>query len=88
MAVHQHRKGWRGSLTLTTPVYNTKAEAEAALADLRARVQTWRLTQGRDRGRPLTCTNRHTWSAPPGHFRPSCDYPLVIALHGSERLGL
>jgi hypothetical protein len=51
MAVHQHRKGWRGSLTLTTSVYNTKAEAEQALADLKASVQSWRAAQ--EQPRPL-----------------------------------
>jgi hypothetical protein len=53
MAVHIHRKGWRGSLTLTTPVYNTKAEAEAALVDLRASVQAWRLTQAASEAEPV-----------------------------------
>jgi hypothetical protein len=84
MAVHQHRKGWRGSLTLTTPVYNTKAEAEAALADLRASVQAWR---SRQEPEPVPAP-----AATPGPprldpFRPSCDYPLLIALHGPDVLG-
>jgi hypothetical protein len=69
MGVHQHRKGWRGSLTLTTPVYNTKAEAEAALADLRARVQSWRLTQAASEAEPASTAT----SGPPrlDPFRPS-----------------
>jgi hypothetical protein len=87
MAVHQHRKGWRGSMTLTTSVYNTKAEAEAALADLRTRVQSWRSSQEPEPAPPpaLAATSVPRALDP---FRPSCDYPLLIALHGPERLGL
>jgi hypothetical protein len=86
MAVHQHRKGWRGSLTLTTPVYNTKAEAEAALADLRAKVASWRLTTTEAEPVPAPAPT----ASPPrlDPWRPSCDYPLLIALHGPDRLGL
>jgi hypothetical protein len=85
MAVHKHRTGWRGSLTLTTPAYPTKAEAEAALADLRTRVQTWRLTSEAEPVPPPTAAPRPPRLDP---FRPSCDYPLLIALHGPEWLGL
>jgi hypothetical protein len=82
MAVHKHRNGWRGSLTLTTPVYNTKAEAEAALADLKAKVAAWRSSQEPE---PVKPTQAAT-SGPPrlDPFRPS----FLIALHGAERLGL
>jgi hypothetical protein len=85
VAVHQLRNGWRGSMTLTTPVYNTKAEAEAALTDLRARVQSWRSRQ-----EPEPVPTPTPTSGPPrlDPFRPSCDYPLLIALHGPERFGL
>jgi hypothetical protein len=65
MAFHKHRKGWRGSFTLTTPVYNTKAEAEADLADLRASVQLWPGT----RTRPAR-SNRHPWASTPGPVPP------------------
>jgi hypothetical protein len=85
MAVHQHRKGWRGSLTLTTPVYSTKAEAEAALADLRVRVQSWRSCQ-EPVPAPAPAPTARPLALDP--YRPSCDYPLLIALHGRERLGL
>jgi hypothetical protein len=88
MAVHQHRKGWRGSLTLTTPVYNTKAEAEAALADLRTKVQTWRLAQAAPEAEPVPAPTATAGPPRLDPFRPSCDYPLLIALHGPERLGL
>jgi hypothetical protein len=67
MAVHKHRNGWRGSLTLTTPVYNTKAEAEAALEDLRAKVAGWRRAQ-----KPAPAPTR---TLDPRIFIPSCDYP-------------
>jgi hypothetical protein len=69
MAVHKHRTGWRGLLTLTMPVYNTKAETEAALADLRARVQTWRFAQEPE---PAPAATR---TLDPHIFIPSCDYP-------------
>jgi hypothetical protein len=86
MAVDKHRNGWRGSLTLTTPVYNTKAEAEAALADLRARVQLWRQAAIEAESVPTPTAT----SGPPrlDPYRPSCDYPLLTALHGPEQLGL
>jgi hypothetical protein len=38
VAVHKHRNGWRGSISLVTPVYKTQAEAETALAELKAKV--------------------------------------------------
>jgi hypothetical protein len=87
MAVHQHRKGWRGSLTLTTPVYNTKAEA--ALADLKAKVAAWRSELAAKEAEPVKPAQAATHGPrAPDPWRPSCDYPLLIALHGPERLGL
>jgi hypothetical protein len=88
MAVHQHRKGWRGSLTLTTPVYKSKVEAEAALADLRASVQSWRLTQAASEAETVPTPAPTPGPPRPDPFRPSCDYALLKALYGSERLGL
>jgi hypothetical protein len=65
MAVHQHRNGWRGSISLTTPVYKTKAEAEAALMGLKAQVAGWRSAQKPSPTQPRTLDP----------FRPSIDYP-------------
>jgi hypothetical protein len=64
MAVHRHRNGWRGSISLTTPVYKTQAEAEGALAALKAQV-----TALRDAQRPAPAPPR-----PIDPFRPSIDY--------------
>jgi hypothetical protein len=77
MAVHPHRNGWRGSLTLTTPVYNTKAEAEAALAELRSRVQSWRSSQ-----EPEPTPAPAATASPPrlDPWRPSCDYPRPMII--------
>jgi hypothetical protein len=64
MAVHRHRNGWRGSITLTTPVYKTEAEADEALADLKARLK--QLKEPR-------CPPDQVRTLDP--FRPSIDYP-------------
>jgi hypothetical protein len=69
MAVHPHRSGFRGTLTLTTSVYPTQAQAETALADLRASVKRWR-----EKPAPAS-TRLDMW-------KPSCDYarPLIPSL--------
>jgi hypothetical protein len=38
MAIHQHGKGYRGVLTLTTSTYPTAEQASKALDELRARL--------------------------------------------------
>jgi hypothetical protein len=62
MAVHRHRSGFRGVVTVTTPVYKTEAEAEQALAELKTR-----LNQARQPAPAQDATL--------DPFRPSCDYP-------------
>jgi hypothetical protein len=62
MAVHRHRSGFRGVVTVTTPVYKTEAEAVEALAELKTRLNTLKAP-----AQPA--------SARLDPFRPSCDYP-------------
>ena len=66
--VHKHGKGYRGVVTLSTPTYKTEAEAEAALADLRASIQRWRSAQDQPAPAQPRTLDRRT-------FIPSCDYP-------------
>ena len=61
--VHRHRSGFRGALTLTTPVYRTEHEAAKALADLKAR-----LSQLRPREPQPT----------PAHLIPSIAHPREL----------
>jgi hypothetical protein len=68
VAVHRHRSGYRGSVSVTTATYPTEAEAQAALAELKTRLaQLKGSSPARDS---------------PGHetphldlWRPACDYP-------------
>jgi hypothetical protein len=45
MSVHQHGKGYRGVLTLTTSTFPTKEEASKALEELRTRLAQLRLSE-------------------------------------------
>jgi hypothetical protein len=46
--IHKHGNGFRGSVTVTTPVYRTEQEAAAAREELKAKLSRIKLLRDRE----------------------------------------